>query len=72
MVKRDTDQPQDCAHFLNSKMDLTSIFRRFPLLLNSYLATITSILLLTGTTGIVNNGNILTDGRDERKYLEKK
>ena len=32
----------------------------------------TIILLLTDTIGIVNNGNILTDGRDERKYLEKK
>ena len=53
-------------------MDFTSIFRRFLLLLTTYHATINSILLLTGTIGIVNNGNILTDGRDKRKYLEKK
>ena len=30
------------------------------------------ILLLAGTIGIVNNRTILTDGRNERKYLEKK
>ena len=53
-------------------MDFTSIFRRFLLLLTTYLATLTTILLLTGTIGIANNGNILTDGKDERKYLEKK
>ena len=38
----------------------------------SLFATVNAILLLTNTIGIVNNGNILTDGRDERKYLEKK
>ena len=53
-------------------MDFTSIFRRFLLLLTTYLATLTSILLLTGTIGIVNNGNILTDGTIETKHLEKK
>ena len=53
-------------------MDFTSIFRRFLLLLTTYLATLTSILLLAGTTGIVNNRKILTDGTDKRKYLEKK
>ena len=41
-------------------------------LFTTYLATVNAILLLTNTIGIVNNGNILTDGRDERKYLEKK
>ena len=53
-------------------MDFTSIFRHFLLLLTTYLAAVTSILLLTGTIGIVNNGNILTDETDKRKYLEKK
>ena len=38
----------------------------------TYLAMLTSILLLTGTIGIVNNRNILADGTDEKKYLEKK
>ena len=40
--------------------------------LTTYLATLTSILLLTDAIRIVNNGNILTDRADERKYLEKK
>ena len=31
-----------------------------------------AIFLLTGTIGISNNGNIWTDERNERKYLEKK
>ena len=38
----------------------------------TYFAAVTLILLVTGTIEIVNNRNILTDGRDERKYLEKK
>ena len=38
-------------------------------LFTTYLATVTAILLLTGTIGIFN---ILTDGRDDSKYLEKK
>ena len=29
------------------------------------------ILLLTGTTGIVNNRNILTDWQDEIKHLDR-
>ena len=41
-------------------------------LLTTYLTSIAMILLLTGTIGIVNNRTILTDGRNERKYLEKK
>ena len=41
-------------------------------LFTTYLATAIATLLLTGTVGIVNNGNILTDGRDKRKYLENK
>ena len=49
-------------------MDFTWIFR----LLNTYLATLTTILLLTGTFGIVNNGKILTVETGDRKYLEKK
>ena len=52
-------------------MDFTWI-KQLALLLTAYLALITTILLLTGTIGIVNNGNILTDGRNEKKYLEKK
>ena len=52
-------------------MDFTWI-KQLALLLTAYLALITAILLLTGTIGIVNNGNILTDGRNKRKYLEKK
>ena len=36
----------------------------------TYSAAVTLILL--ATIEIVNNRNILTDGRDERKYLEKK
>ena len=36
------------------------------------LATVTIIVLLSDTTGIVNNGNILTDGRSKRKNLENK
>ena len=62
----------EIAHFLNSEMDFTSIFRCFLLLLTTYLEAITSILLLTGTIENVNNGNILIEGRGERKYLEKK
>lgn len=53
-------------------VDSTSIFRHFLLLFTTYLATITSNSLLTDTIGIVNNGSILTDDRDERKYLENK
>ena len=53
-------------------MNFTSIFRRFLLMLITYLATIKTILLLIGTIGIFNNWDILTDGTDERKYLEKK
>ena len=45
--------------------------RRFLSLLTTYLATLTSTLLSSGTIGIVNNENILTDGSDERKYLER-
>ena len=47
-------------------------YRRFLLLLATYLATITTISLLTGTIGIVNKENILTERTDERKYWEKK
>ena len=37
----------------------------------THIATVPAILLLTGAIGIVSNGNILTDGRDERKHLVK-
>ena len=53
-------------------MDFTSIFGRFQLLLTTYFVTITSIFLLTNTIGIINNGNILTDERNELEYLKKK
>ena len=53
-------------------MDFAQNFRFFMLFLTTYLATVTTILLLTDTTGIVNNGNILKDGTDNRKCLEKK
>ena len=53
-------------------MDFAENFRFFMLFLTTYLATVTTILLLTGTTGIVNNGNILKDGTDNTKCLEKK
>ena len=49
-----------------------ALIKQPALLLSTYLASTTVILLLTGTIGFVNNGNILTDGRNERKYLEKK
>ena len=53
-------------------MDFTSIFRHFILLLTTYLATVTSILLLIGTFEILNNENILTDETDKRKSFKKK
>ena len=49
-----------------------ALIKQPALLLTTYLTSITMILLLTGTIGIVNNRTILTDGRNERKYLEKK
>ena len=53
-------------------MDTVSIFRQLVSFFITYIATVTVILLLTGTIEIVNNRNILTDGQDKRKYLEKK
>ena len=53
-------------------MDIVSIFRQLVSFFITYIATVTVILLLTGTIEIVNNRNILTDGQDKRKYLEKK
>ena len=49
-----------------------ALIKQPALLLTTYLTSIAMILLLTGTIGIVNNPTILTDGRNERKYLEKK
>ena len=49
-----------------------ALIKQPALLLTTYLTSIAMILLLTGTIGIVNNRTILTDGRNERKYLEKK
>ena len=53
-------------------MDIVSIFRQLVLFFIAYIKTVTVIFLLSGTIEIVNNGNVLTNGRDERKYLEKK
>ena len=55
----------------NGYTDIHSIAGQLLSLFITYIATVTAILLLTGTIGIVNSGNILTDGQDERKYLEK-
>ena len=46
--------------------------KQLALLLMTYLASIPAILLLTDTIGIVNNRNILTDGKNKRKYMQKK
>ena len=53
-------------------MDIVSIFRQQVSFSVTYIATATVILLLTDTIGIINNGILLTDEQDERKYLEKK
>ena len=53
-------------------MDVVSIFRQLASFFISYLATVTVILSLIGTIGIANNGTIMIDERDERKYQEKK
>ena len=44
--------------------------KKLALLSMTYLASVTMILLLTGTIAILNSGNILTNGRNERKYNE--
>ena len=69
---KSTYQPLDCPRTF--AMDIVSVFRQLVSLFitYTYLAIVPLILLLTGTIGIVNNGNILTDGRDKRKYLERK
>ena len=50
--------------------------KQLVLLLTIYLASITVILFLINLIVIsirdANNGNILTDGRNKRKYVEKK
>ena len=53
-------------------MDIVTIFRQPALLFITYFTIVTVILLFTGTIGIINNGNILTDGRGKRKYLKRK
>ena len=52
-------------------MEIVSMFRLVSFI-TTYLATVTVILLVTGTIGIVNNRNILAEVQDKRKYLEKK
>ena len=54
---------QKNGFYINQNGIQKSILRRFLLLSLTYSATATSILLLNGTTGIVNNRNILTDGQ---------
>ena len=46
--------------------------KQLALLMTTYLASITVILLLTGATGIVKNGCILTDGKRWNKILGEK
>ena len=70
MYKKSTGLQLDCAQTFT--MNIVPIFRQLVLLIITYLATLTVILLLAGTIAIVSNGNILTDSRDKRKYLEKK
>ena len=70
MYKKSTGLPLDCPQTFT--MNIVPIFRQLVLFIITYLATVTVILLLAGTIGIVSNGNILTDSRDKRKYLEKK
>ena len=53
-------------------MDIRSIVGWLLSVFTTYRATVTAILLLTGTVEIVNNGNILTDRQEVRKYLKKK
>ena len=45
--------------------------KRLALSMTTYLASITVILLLTDTSGIVSNRDILTDRRDERDTWRK-
>ena len=53
-------------------MDRPLIVRLLLSLFTTYIATVIAVLLHTDTIWIVNNGNILTDGRDERKYMQNK
>ena len=53
-------------------MEIALIFRQQVLFFITYIITVTTILLLTDTIGIVNNGNILIDEQDKWKYLENK
>ena len=46
-------------------------FQTFLMLLTTCLTTVTSILLLTETIGILNNVKILIDGSDERKCRKR-
>ena len=59
MHKKSIEQPLDCPQTFT--MDIVSIFRQQVLFFITYTATVTVILLLTNTIGIVNNENILTD-----------
>ena len=52
-------------------MDIVPYFRQLVLSFITYLTTVTVGLLLTGIIGIANKRNILTDGQDEKKYLER-
>lgn len=53
-------------------MDIRSIVGWLLSQFATYFATVTATLLLTGTIGIGNNRNIVTDRPEESKYLQKK
>ena len=55
----------------NERLMDFSWIKQLALSLTTYLASVTIILLSFGRNGIVNNRNILTDSRDEIKYLKK-
>ena len=52
-------------------MRLMSILRGTVLLYLTYTFML-SVIFLNGTNGIINDENILTDGKKERKYLQRK
>ena len=52
-------------------MRFISILRRTVLLWLTYTFML-SVIFLNGTNCVINNGNILTDGRNKRKYIQRK
>ena len=53
----------DCLQLFT--VEITLIFRQQVLFFITYIITVTTILLLTDTIGIVNNGNIMIDEQDK-------